>query len=113
MAHPVREKLRGFALVTEILGRDWARGRLQHYPTVCFEISFEKIPYPKLPGTDITYLGVMSGKRTIFEFQCGKVVTLHTPPEDYQEYVFPFIERLQGYDNVQGVFDRAMTRDEI
>lgn len=107
MAHPLRERLRGFALITEILGRDWARGRLQDYPDVCFELSFEPVDFAKLPGTGITYLGIMSGKRTIFEFQCGKVITSKTPDDDYQRYVFPFIERLQRYDNAQASFDRS------
>lgn len=113
MAHPVREKLRGFALVTELLGRDWARGRLQEYPEVCFELSFEQIPYAKLPGTGISYLGVMSGKRTIFEFQCGQVITRQTDEIDYSRYVLPFIERLQRYDNAQAMFMRAMSQDEF
>lgn len=113
MAHPLRDRLRGFAIVTEILGRDWARGRLQYYPEVCFELSFELVSFAKLPGTSITYLGIVSGKRTIFEFQCGKVVTLKTPEDDYSRYVFPFIERLQRYDNARGVFSHLMTQDEF
>lgn len=113
MAHPVRERLRGFALVTELLGRDWARGRLQEYPEVCFELSFEPIPYSRLPGTSITYLGIMSGRRNIFEFQCGQLVTPHVTEEDYARYAFPFIERLRGYSNAQVSFMRAMTQDEF
>lgn len=90
-------RIRDLAIVTEERG-DWTKGRILANPSVVFELSFEAGPKP-FPTTNITYLGLWQGKRTLFEYQNNCLVKAPLEP-DWQLFVKPLIERLVNYRHI-------------
>lgn len=100
MCHPIHSRLRRIAGVTELRG-GWVKGYLLNLPKPCFELSFERAQHsPTLPGTQLTYLGLWCGKRTLFEFQLGSLVVV--PDQGtFDQYVSPLILALRDYRHLQ------------
>lgn len=105
MIHPIAQRLRNVAGVTEVKG-GWVKGYMIHLPKPCFELSFEQpagFLQPTLPGTQLTYVGMWCGKRTLFEFQLGQLVCI---PDDssFDQHVSPLLQALSGYRHLQAHF---------
>jgi len=103
MYHPIHSRLRNIAGVTEFRG-GWVKGYILKSPKPVFELSFER-PSPALthhflPDTQITYLGLWCGRRTLFEFQLGGLVVV-PDASTFEQYVSPLIVALRSYRHLQ------------
>lgn len=99
-------RLKDIAVVTDEKN-GWVRGHFALDPSVVFELCFELMDHPHycLQGTCMSYVGMWSGKRCLFEFSLG--ITCHMPSRDHAAmFVMPLIEALAGYRPMKIIRDK-------